>query len=37
VETRKPPLADGRSALDVLRVVAAAEASLRGDGRAVAP
>lgn len=37
LETRHPPLADGRSALDVLRVVAAAEESLLADGRAVTP
>jgi predicted dehydrogenase len=37
VATREPPLADGRSALEVLRVVAAAESSLLADGSWVAP
>ena len=37
MRTRRAPLTDGRSAVDVLRVAAAAEASIRAEGRPVAP
>ena len=36
IRSRRPPLSDGQSAVDVLSVVAAAEQSVLGDGRPIA-